>query len=163
MLGLWRSDRKAGREREWVSEREGALERKREGGREAGRESSKNFPLKLVRSFHCKWGGVTAWTEPQRLCNAAPQRTSIQLCYQQLQISSVDSNMYSPYCLTQVWKKIAVLRLRRFAFFPLPPGVARLRFVFTVRGLQCCVACRAATCHLLRTKELFPTLLSFPR
>lgn len=120
-----------------------------------------------MRSFHCEWGGVTAWTEPQRLCNAAPQRTSIQLYYQQLQFPSLDTTMYSPYCLTQVWKKkIAVFSCSSslpFSRYGAPP------VCFYSMWLRCCVVCRAAAYHLLRFKDLFsssalfsPIVFNFP-
>ena len=153
-------ERERGRERERERERES--EREREG--EGGRESSENFPLKLVRSFHCEWGGVTAWTEPQRLCNAAPQRTSIQLYYQLLQFSSLDTTMYSPYCLTQVWTNRRLVFFFFSTLFSRCPvsvcvffsGMVRLRSVSTVCGYSvvlwaaAAAAAAAAACHLLR-------------
>lgn len=160
MLGLWRSDRKAGRKRERVSEREGALERKREGGREREQQKlsskvSAELSLQVRRGYSLDW--ATAALQCGTAANLHPTLLSATpnfICRLQHVL---------PLLLDTGMEENRRFKAPALCFFPFPPGVARLRFVFTVRGLQCCVACRAATCHLLRTKELFPTLLSFPR
>lgn len=127
----------------------GQRERGREGGREEGgrEQGEKNFPLKLERRFHCERGGVTAWTEPQRLCNAAPQRTSIQLFHQQL-LPPLDTTMYSPYCLTQVWdrgKRRWGAPLLKFFRCRAPPPCVCASVLSALRGVS--RSCLSFTAH----------------
>lgn len=147
-----------------IKDREG--ESQRERAREGGcreRERKKKLSSKVSEELSL-WArrGYTAWTQPQRLCNAAPQRTSIQLCDQPFQFSSLGSTMYSPYCLTQVWERKGKKICRSLRCSPLLfSGVLSLVCSYCrLCGYSVVLCCVAAACHLLRIKELFtPSLL----